>query len=218
MTKLAIFDLDGTLVEDHLVDKPCDRCEGRGVEHIGSGSKFQTLPCRRCFGKTTILVPRRDIAYIEPRVIPGVADRLGELSESGASFAIATNQGGVALGFQTVMEVNQRIASALRQLHFFYGASFSVHYCLDHPQATIEKFKNPSPARLLRRKPEPGMLLEAISAHRIEAPSKVLVFGIEKKVCFVGDRSSDEQAALAAGVAYCDIHDWLARGNDALAR
>lgn len=212
--KLAIFDLDGTLVEDHLVDKPCDRCERRGVEHIGSGSKFQTLPCRRCGGKTTILTPRRDIPFTEPRVIPGVIDRLGELREAGASFAIATNQGGVAMGFQTVEEVKQRIASAVRQLHFFYSAPFSVHYCLDHPSALVDKFKDPSPAQLFRRKPQPGMLLEAIRNHEI----RVGVLALDKAVSYTGDRSSDEQAALAAGIAYCDIHDWLARGNAAFAR
>lgn len=198
---LVIFDLDGTLVEDHLIDVECEACDGEGVSEPGAG---MSDPCPVCKGRRTRLVPRTDIAYTDPRPIDGVPELLKDLRERyGPEFAIATNQGGVALGFQQVEEVKVRIAVALERLEFFAGAPFSVHYCLDHPDGKGE-YADPGEGRLWRRKPEPGMLFEACREHG------------DLSAVYLGDRESDHQAAIRAGLPFVFAQHWHRDGNGLL--
>jgi histidinol phosphatase-like enzyme len=201
-----IFDLDGTLVEDHLVDKPCDRCED-GTENLGGPKNPNIVECRRCHGKQSILVPRRDRHYTDPALLPNVLRRIYELRRSNpyARFSIATNQGGIAMGFQTEEEVAQRLSRTLALLGFFGGAAFSVHYSPHHPKASGRRVEELLDAQLLRRKPAPGMLLDAMDAHGSDQEDSI----------FVGDRETDQNAAKLAGIRYCPVEDWLREGQAA---
>ena len=200
---LIAFDLDGTLVEDHLVDRPCDRCEGLGTENLGGKNNPRIVECRRCHGKLTILVPRRDTPYTEPILMEGVRERLDALRVvNPRRFAICTNQGGVALGFQTIAEVRRRIARSLELVDFFDGAPVTIHCCIDHPASTLKGFENPSRGKLHRRKPNPGMLIEAMVA----APA------MAAETVFIGDRQTDRETAERAEVRFVDAADWLANG------
>lgn len=212
MDRLTIFDLDGTLVEDHLTDTPCDICGGSGEVYSPPNRLMhpprpaEHLKCLKCRGTGKLLVPRTDRAYTDPIIVVGVEERLRELAElDGMTFAIATNQGGVALGFQTTTEVDLRIARSLSEVSFFFGRPFSVHYSYDHPEGR-GSWADPSPARLRRRKPEPGMLFEAYD----QSPA------LRRNVRFVGDRESDKTAAIRGQFGFADAADWLNRGNAAL--
>lgn len=200
--KLVAFDLDGTLVEDHLIDKPCDRCED-GTENLGNARTPSIVPCRRCHGKQTILVPRRDTPYTEPILIEGVRERLLELQEENPPrFAICTNQGGVALGFQDPEEVTRRIARSIGLVSYFHGSPFSIHYCFDHPQGRVKGYENPGRNVLYRRKPNPGMLIEAMMGAQV----------LTAETVFIGDRQTDRECAVAANVRFLDAAEWLANG------
>lgn len=164
MYDLIIFDLDGTLVEDHLIDTPAG------------------------------LKPRTDRHYTEVVPLAGARERVREIGPE-ARFAIATNQGGVALGFQVEQEVRTRIAAALMAFDYFDGRPFSIHYCTHHPAAHDEKLRLPD--QLRRRKPNGGMLEEACDLHH--APRSLMI----------GDRDTDRAAAEAAGIDYLDVKDWL---------
>jgi histidinol phosphatase-like enzyme len=52
---------------------------------------------------------------------------------------------------------------------------------------------------LAARKPQPGMLLTAVSYFQV-APTEI---------CYVGDMASDQAAAQAAGTQFVDVRDWL---------
>lgn len=171
---LVIFDLDGTLVESHLMDY---------------GGK---------------LGPRQDRAFTEPVLLPGRFAKIEHHANVGDRFAICTNQGGVAWGYCNVTEAKIRVARAIAELGFFFGAPLSVHIAFEHPRATVPAFKADG-----RRKPAPTMLEEAIEAHFTR---EQMAWPLEKgdhPIAFVGDRSEDEQAAENAGVDFVHADEFF---------
>lgn len=171
---LLLLDLDGTLVADALVEVD----NGKGA---------------------TKLERRQDELFTEPTLLPNRAEVIARAAEEDDSFAIVTNQGGVAWGYHTVAEVHQRIAVTLRQLDFFFGQPFSVHVAFDHPRATVSGFRT-DPDRAPRRKPDPGMLLEARGHH-----DEALLYTL-----MVGDREEDREAAEAAYVDFAPAGEFFA--------
>lgn len=109
--RLFCFDLDGTLVENFLIETP----EG--------------------------LRPDPKQTYELPLLRRGVETMIRVLARRGAEFALVTNQGGVAFGHQTEEQVGQRIGVALARLHWCDARPLSVHVCYTHPQATVEAFR-----------------------------------------------------------------------------
>lgn len=132
-----------------------------------------------------------DDVELLPRRNEAIADLIASNGSEYVGFGLVTNQAGVAMGYQTVEQVHAKLAVVVRKLGFFDGCPFSIHVCFYHPEAKLEEWRmDPCP----RRKPGPGMIREAIDAHRV-LPAKTL---------FVGDLDSDREAAEAAGVAYRD--------------
>jgi D-glycero-D-manno-heptose 1,7-bisphosphate phosphatase len=117
------------------------------------------------------------------KYLPGRVEKCKQLWQSGVKVALVSNQGGVAFGLLDPHEIRHELTKTAEGVHAAY-----VAMCFSHPKAKIEQFREDSS----RRKPGPGMLLEAIEASG------------EKKqdVLMVGDRSEDEQAAQSAGVAF----------------
>jgi D-glycero-D-manno-heptose 1,7-bisphosphate phosphatase len=115
----------------------------------------------------------------EIEYLPGVFSALRLLRDTGFVFAVATNQSGVARGIVDVRNLDEihrrmraKFASCGIDILSFHSAPFMTN--TDHPL----------------RKPNPGMLLEAIRWH-----------GIDPKVSWmVGDRLSDVEAGHAAGM------------------
>lgn len=113
----------------------------------------------------------------------GVLDRLNELREKGHSFAVASNQGGVAFGHLTYEEAEEMV----RQIAQEIGAE-AYEFCPYHPEGAILEYRQDH----FCRKPAPGMLF-AIMDELMESPSNTL---------FVGDRPEDYGAAISAGIAF----------------
>jgi len=110
-------------------------------------------------------------------LLPGVGAAIARLNEAGILVAVATNQGGVGMGFMTeedLREVHEEMAS---QLHRQGAYLDHISYCCEHPRAKLPMYRSNSP----RRKPRSGMLQEI-----------VLRFGVPPTRCvMVGDKETD---------------------------
>jgi D-glycero-D-manno-heptose 1,7-bisphosphate phosphatase len=112
-------------------------------------------------------------------LLPGVLDALKKLMEMNYELIVITNQSGVGRGLITendVIRVNNILSETLQ----FFGISISAFYfCPHHPDVGCEC-----------RKPRPGMILRALDEMNID----------KKKSYMVGDKLSDAEAGVAAGV------------------
>jgi D-glycero-D-manno-heptose 1,7-bisphosphate phosphatase len=102
---------------------------------------------------------------------------------------IVTNQAGIGRGLYTEAQFHalmQWMCSCFAQ----EGAPVTAYYfCPHHPEHGQGAYKVACECR----KPKPGMLLAAIREHNIDAGNSVMV----------GDKESDVQAGLAAGLSTC---------------
>src|SRR5260221_14347068 len=111
------------------------------------------------------------------QILPGVSQSLRKLREHGFALVIVTNQSGIGRGYfaeETFWKVQ---AAFERQV----GPDIvdATYFCGDHPDEATD-----------RRKPGPGMLIEA--AHDL---------GLDLASCFlIGDTESDIEAGIRAGV------------------
>lgn len=108
------------------------------------------------------------------RVYPGVREALRRLREAGWGVFIVSNQSGIGRGLITEEQHAAVQAEFLRQA----GAVDGSYYCADSPEAASS-----------RRKPEPGMVLEAADEHGIELGES----------WFVGDKAADIECGRRAG-------------------
>jgi D-glycero-D-manno-heptose 1,7-bisphosphate phosphatase len=166
---LYIFDLDGTLIRSFIRDAP---------QKHGSDLEVEV--------------------YDKVEVLPNRLAKLRTLAAEGSEFAIASNQAGVAFGFQTVEQVQNKLGLACARLAFFFDRPFSVHVCYHHPKATQTQWK----ANSIRRKPGAGMLFDAMKAHEASVLS----------TAFVGDMDTDREAAKGAGLIYYDATRFFGHG------
>lgn len=126
----------------------------------------------------------------EWELIPGVRERLAliEWGGGGARFGVATNQGGVGLGYLT-------LGAARGLVEEMVLAAFGVAA----PPGSIEICPHAPHWRCACRKPEPGMLLRLMRRFGA-APDETL---------FVGDMDKDEGAARAAGTRFMWAHEFF---------
>lgn len=117
----------------------------------------------------------------EMRLIPAAVAALGAYTATGRRAALITNQGILGRGHvapQVFGAIQLRLIKALADAG---GRLASVHIAPD-----------PRDGLTPRRKPGPGMLLEAMRQHGA-SPEETL---------FIGDALTDADAAAAAGVAF----------------
>lgn len=122
----------------------------------------------------------KDVGYIckaeDVAILPGIPEALERLKVAGFRLVIVTNQSGIGRGYFTVADyesVHHRMLKLLGCDPFD-----ATYFCGDHPDL-------PTP----RRKPGPGMLLEAAEDLGIDLGASWMV----------GDRDGDLQAGLSAG-------------------
>lgn len=119
--------------------------------------------------------------------IPGVFDALRTLKGAGFRLIVVTNQSAIARGFASFQQVveTQRFIS---EQFATQGCKFdAVYVAPTHPEGSVWPFARTS----TWRKPEPGMLRQAIHD-----------FGIDvTRAAIVGDSSRDIEAGRACGLA-----------------
>lgn len=130
-----------------------------------------------------------DVPYnVDPahiRLLPGADQGLPALHAAGYRLFIISNQSGVARGY-FAEESLVRVERRLRELLAGVGVPLSgFYYCPHHPEGV-----QPAYARLCScRKPEPGLLFRAASAHGLDLHES----------WFVGDILDDIEAGRRAG-------------------
>lgn len=136
------------------------------------------------FDRDGVVNVRNDNGYIthpaDFQIIPEIIPVLRAAREAGNLLILITNQQGVGKGIMSETDldrIHQHMQSTLfSQLGFGFD---DIFYCTDLAESGST-----------RRKPAPGMLLEAITKYRL-VPDRCL---------FVGDTPSDAAAGKAAGV------------------
>ena len=110
------------------------------------------------------------------RVFPGVREALQRLKDAGFLLIVVTNQSGIGRGFFTETEYQAVETELNRQV----GGNLidATYFCSDAP-GTVS----------IRRKPEPGMLLEAVRDFEIDLSRSFLI----------GDKRSDVECGKRAG-------------------
>lgn len=123
----------------------------------------------------------RDTGYVgDPALVevyPGVAEALARLRAAGFQTVIVTNQSGIPRGYFTDEDFH-KVQARFEEL-IGPGLIDAVYYCAEHPDTATE-----------RRKPGPGMLLEAARDHGLDLARSWMV----------GDRAGDLEAGRRAGV------------------
>ncbi|GEK10145.1 D-glycero-beta-D-manno-heptose 1,7-bisphosphate 7-phosphatase [Pseudoalteromonas sp. McH1-7] len=136
-------------------------------------------------------VINKDHAYVHQiadfEFIDGVFDACKQFVQAGYKIVVVTNQSGIGRGYYD--EAQFHLLSDWMCAQFMArGIEITgVYFCPHHP----EKANAPYNVECSCRKPEPGMLHQAIAEHNLDPAQSIMV----------GDKVSDIQAAHAAGLA-----------------
>ena len=125
----------------------------------------------------------------EWELIPGVRQRLGEIDWTRARFGIASNQGGVGLGYLSYATARALLEEMVRE-------AFALE---DVPAGAVELCAHAPYLKCACRKPNPGMLLRLMRRFGVR-PDETL---------YVGDMEKDAEAASAAGVSFSWAADFF---------
>lgn len=122
-------------------------------------------------------------------LLPGVAEAIREINESGYLAIVVTNQPVVARGevsFSELEQIHDKMETLLGEKGAYLNA---IYYCPHHPDkgfpGEIENLKNECDCR----KPKPGMLLKAAEEFNIDL----------SRSWMIGDSENDIKAGKAAG-------------------
>jgi D-glycero-D-manno-heptose 1,7-bisphosphate phosphatase len=118
--------------------------------------------------------------------VPGTLAAAAALAARGFVLVVVTNQSGIGRGLYTEQDVAVLHAWMRQQFAGAGAAVAGVYYCPHHPVDATGQYRVECDCR----KPAPGLLLRA--SHELD-------LDLARSVLF-GDKESDLQAALAAGV------------------
>ena len=121
--------------------------------------------------------------------IDGIFDLCRYAHAQGWLLVVVTNQAGVARGLYSEEDFHELTRWMLARFAAEGAPITAVYFCPTHPTAGEGAYRRES----FRRKPNPGMLLEAAQEHSIDLQASALV----------GDKGSDILAGRAAGVGTC---------------
>jgi D-glycero-D-manno-heptose 1,7-bisphosphate phosphatase len=123
----------------------------------------------------------REVNYCsDPRqveIFPGVPEALVRLKNAGYELVVISNQAGIGRGYFT--EAQYRLVEAEVERQVFPAKFDAVYFCPDHPDHATS-----------RRKPAPGMVLEAQRDHQLDLA----------RSWFIGDKAIDVECGRNAGV------------------
>ena len=126
------------------------------------------------------------------KIIPGVPEALRALRKAGYRLVIITNQSGIGRGYYTIADYD---AVQVRLLELLGpGLIEATYFCPESPEAA-------SP----RRKPSPGMALEAARDIGLDLA----------RSWFIGDKAVDVQCGLAAGTRPILVQTGYGKQSDA---
>ena len=120
------------------------------------------------------------------KLVPGVVDLLRTAQAHNFSLIVVTNQSGLARG---LFDESQylRLENHMREILADEGVTLAdIYYCPHHPGGSVARFASVCSCR----KPAPGLILQAAREHTVDLDASILI----------GDKSSDIEAAKAAGV------------------
>ena len=110
--------------------------------------------------------------------LPGSLEAIARLTQAGIKVVVVSNQAGIVKGKFTERDLAMMTEKMLDLVSKTGGKIDRVFYCMHDPELNCRC-----------RKPAPGMLLDAAAE-----------FGVKpEELIFVGDRSTDMQAAWACG-------------------
>lgn len=111
--------------------------------------------------------------------IPGSLEAIAEMTNAGIQIGVATNQRGISLGLYghtDLSEMHDKMHGLLKEMD---GEIHAIEFCIADDEAHPD------------RKPNPGMLLKIIQ--QLNIPQDTPIY-------FVGDKTSDVEAAINAGI------------------
>ena len=118
--------------------------------------------------------------------LPGIFDLARTARALGLRLVVITNQAGIGRGLYDEADF-ERLTAWMCGRFAEEGAPIdAVYHCPTHPTAGVGAYRVDSP----RRKPGPGMILEARDELGLDLGASILL----------GDKQSDLEAGLAAGV------------------
>jgi D-glycero-D-manno-heptose 1,7-bisphosphate phosphatase len=121
------------------------------------------------------------------RWIAGAREAVAAFNGAGWLVIVVTNQSGVGRGYYTEEDMHALHARMSEDLKAVGGHIDAFYFAPQHPEAADDAYRHPDPPD---RKPNPGMILRALSEWPIDRERSVLV----------GDKPSDLEAALRAGI------------------
>lgn len=131
-----------------------------------------------------------DIGYLWRREdfvwIPGAPAAIRLFNERGRPVVVVTNQSGVARGYYTEQDVESLHRWMNAELNRQGARIDAFYFCPHHPDGAIPEYTRVCDCR----KPQPGMLLQAMEDWRADPAKSFLI----------GDKESDVAAAAAAGI------------------
>ena len=121
------------------------------------------------------------------RWIAGAKDAVAAFNRAGWLVIVVTNQSGVGRGYYSEADMHALHARMREDLAAAGGHIDAFYHAPQHPEAEAQAYRHPDPPL---RKPNPGMILQALAEWPIEREASLLI----------GDKLSDLEAAERAGI------------------
>jgi len=119
--------------------------------------------------------------------VDGVFSACKAFVDAGYKLIIVTNQSGIGRGYYTEADFHALSNWVVAQFAEHDVTVSGIYFCPHHPKKALPEYLKECQCR----KPAPGMLLQGIDEHHIDATQSIMV----------GDKLSDMQAASNANIA-----------------